>query len=130
MAANSLAISFSANMPVTGDGMITAIKVMQVMLDRKLSLSALTAPVQFYPQALKNVVVDDKDATLSDPAVLAAVAEQENILSGTGRVLLRKSGTEPVLRVMAEAASDVQCEKSVDAIIDAMRVNHHIIQVK
>jgi len=61
---------------------------------------------------------------------LAAVAEQENILSGTGRVLLRKSGTEPVLRVMAEAASDVQCEKSVDAIIDAMRVNHHIIQVK
>lgn len=115
---------------VTGDGMITAIKVMQVMLDRKLSLSALTAPVQFYPQALKNVVVDDKDATLSDPAVLAAVAEQENILNGTGRVLLRKSGTEPVLRVMAEAASDVQCEKSVDAIIDAMRVNHHIIQVK
>ena len=114
----------------TGDGMITAIKVMQVMLDRKSPLSELTAPVQFYPQLLKNVIVDDKDGTLADEAVKAAVTEQETILGDSGRVLLRKSGTEPVLRVMAEATTDAQCEKSVDAIIDAMRASNHLIKVK
>lgn len=114
----------------TGDGLITAIKVMQVMLDSKQKLSKLAEPVRFYPQVLKNVVVDDKDGTLADPAVKAAVAEQERILGASGRVLLRKSGTEPVLRVMAEAVTDEECEKSVDAMIDAMRKAGHLIKVK
>ena len=114
----------------TGDGMITAIKVMQVMLDRKVPLSELTAPVRIYPQLMKNVIVDDKDGTLADAAVNAAVKQQEAMLGDSGRVLLRKSGTEPVLRVMAEATTDAQCEKSVDAIIESMRASNHLIKVK
>lgn len=115
---------------VTGDGLITAIKVMQVMLDTKQPLSRLAAPVVFYPQVLKNVIVDDKDATLADPAVCAAAEAQTALLGDTGRVLLRKSGTEPVLRVMAEATTDARCEESVNAIIDAMRKSNHLIKVK
>jgi phosphoglucosamine mutase len=79
---------------------------------------------------LKNVVVDDKDAALSDSAVTEAVASAERALGGQGRVLLRKSGTEPVLRVMAEAATDAECEKHVDAIIEAMHVSGHLVKIK
>lgn len=114
----------------TGDGLITAIKVMQVMLDTKLPLSKLASPVTIYPQVLKNVIVDDKDGTMADPAVAASVAKVEGELGGTGRVLLRKSGTEPVLRVMAEAQTDERCEAAVDEIIDAMRASGHLIKVK
>ena len=114
----------------TGDGLITALKVMQVMLDTRLPLSKLSEPVTIYPQVLKNVVVDDKDGTLADAAVTAAVRAEEEKLGGSGRVLLRKSGTEPVLRVMAEAQSDEVCEASVDAIIDAMRESGHLVRVK
>ena len=114
----------------TGDGLITAIKVMQVMLDTKLPLSKLASPVTIYPQVLKNVIVDDKDGTMADPAVAASVARVEGELGGTGRVLLRKSGTEPVLRVMAEAQTDERCEAAVDEIIDAMRASGHFIKVK
>ncbi|MEG1789361.1 MAG: phosphoglucosamine mutase [Oscillospiraceae bacterium] len=114
----------------TGDGLITAIKVMQAVLDSKLRLSKLIEPVFVYPQVLKNVIVDDKDATLADAAVVAAEAEQSRILGDGGRVLLRKSGTEPLLRVMAEAATDAECERSVDAIIAAMRTSGHLIKVK
>ena len=114
----------------TGDGLITALKVMQVMLDTRLPLSKLAEPVTIYPQVLKNVVVDDKDGTLADAAVTAAVRAEEEKLGGSGRVLLRKSGTEPVLRVMAEAQSDEVCEASVDAIIGAMRESGHLVRVK
>ena len=114
----------------TGDGLITAIKVMQVMLDTKLPLSKLAAPVTIYPQVLKNVIVDDKDGTMADEAVMASVAKVESGLGGTGRVLLRKSGTEPVLRVMAEAETDARCEAAVDEIIDAMRASGHLVRVK
>ena len=114
----------------TGDGLITAIKVMQVMLDTKLPLSKLAAPVVIYPQVLKNVIVDDKDGTMADPSVTASVARVEESLGGTGRVLLRKSGTEPVLRVMAEAQTDERCEAAVDEIIEAMRTSGHLVRVK
>lgn len=114
----------------TGDGLLTAIKIMQVMIESKMPLSKLAAPVTIYPQVLKNVVVDDKDAALSDPAVTEAVAAAERALGERGRVLLRKSGTEPVLRVMAEAATDKECEKKVDAIIEAMRVSGHLVKIK
>ena len=114
----------------TGDGLITALKVMQAMLDTRQPLSKLCEPVTIYPQVLKNVVVDDKDGTLADSAVTAAVAAEEARLGDRGRVLLRKSGTEPLLRVMAEAETDDECERSVDAIIDAMRKSGHLVGVK
>ena len=79
---------------------------------------------------LKNVRVDDKDGTLADAAVQAAVDECTADLGDSGRVLLRKSGTEPVLRVMAEASSPEECEKQVDHIIEAMERSGHLIEVK
>ena len=79
---------------------------------------------------LKNVRVDDKDLTLADSAVQAAVDERTAELGDSGRVLLRKSGTEPVLRVMAEAGTAEECEKQVDRIIAAMEKSGHLIEVK
>ena len=114
----------------TGDGLLTALKIMQCMLKKKMSLSQLTAPVTMYPQVLKNVVVTDKDETLNHPAVQKAVADEEARLGDSGRILLRKSGTEPLLRVMAEAETTADCEKSVDAIIDAMRQQGMLVRVK
>ena len=114
----------------TGDGILTALMVMGVMIETNLPLSVLASGVVTYPQVLKNVVVDDKDATLADPAVTAAVERCETELGDNGRVLLRKSGTEPVLRVMAEAGSDTECEAQVDSIIEAMRESGHLIEVR
>ena len=111
----------------TGDGMLTAIKLMQVMLDKKLPLSKLSEPVTVYPQVLKNVRVFDKEQTLEDVDVKAAVTESEKRLGGDGRVLLRKSGTEPVLRVMAEAPTEEECLTAVDHIIDAMDKKGYLI---
>ena len=114
----------------TGDGLITAIKVMQVMIDRKTPLSKLLEDLEIYPQVLKNVRVTDKDGTMADPDVMAAVRKAEEDLGNNGRVLLRKSGTEPVLRVMAEADSRELCEEMVDRIIDAMRQKGLLIGIK
>ena len=114
----------------TGDGLITALMLMQVMIDTQLPLSVLAAGVTMYPQVLKNVRVDDKDGTLADAAVQAAVDVCTEELGDSGRVLLRKSGTEPVLRVMAEAGSPEECEKQVDRIIAAVSQSGHLIEVK
>ena len=114
----------------TGDGLITAIMLMGVMIETQLPLSVLAAAVTSYPQVLKNVVVDDKDGTMNDPAVRKAVDDCTAALGDNGRVLLRKSGTEPVLRVMSEAGSDEVCEEMVDAIIAAMERSGHLIEVK
>ena len=114
----------------TGDGLITAIMLMNILVDTQLPLSVLASGVHVYPQVLKNVIVDDKDATLNDPAVMASVTKCVEELGENGRVLLRKSGTEPVLRVMAEASTDEECEEKVDYIIDAMKKSSHLIEVK
>ena len=114
----------------TGDGLITALMLMEVMMETQLPLSVLAAGVTMYPQVLKNVRVDDKDLTLADSAVQAAVDECTAELGDSGRVLLRKSGTEPVLRVMAEAGTAEECEKQVDRIIAAMEKSGHLIEVK
>ena len=114
----------------TGDGLLTAIKLMEVMLDKKQSMSALTADLTIYPQLLKNVVVDDKDGTLNDPIVKAAEAKVAADLGSDGRILLRKSGTEPLLRVMVEAPTDELCEVKVNEVIQAMQDSGHLIKVK
>jgi len=114
----------------TGDGLLTAIKVMEAITETKLSLSELASGMTMYPQKLKNVVVDDKDGTLACAEVKAAVAAVEAELGDNGRVVLRKSGTEPLLRVMVEATSQELCEEKVDQIIDAMRVAGRLIRVK
>ncbi len=114
----------------TGDGILTAIMLLSVLVETQLPLSVLAGEVTMYPQVLKNVVVDDKDATLEDPAVKLAVEAATAELGDNGRVLLRKSGTEPVLRVMSEAGSDEECEKHVDAIIESMKASGHLIKIK
>lgn len=114
----------------TGDGVLTAIMLLSVMVETHLPLSALADEVTMYPQVLKNVIVDDKDLTLEDPAVKLSVEAATAELGDNGRVLLRKSGTEPVLRVMAEAGTYEDCEKQVDAIIEAMKVSGHLQKIK
>ena len=114
----------------TGDGILTSLMVMMTMLDTKMPLSMLAGEMKMYPQVLKNVVVTDKDETMNDPAVQAAVKAAEAELGASGRVLLRKSGTEPVLRVMSEALEREACEKAVDDIIESMRAAGKLIRVK
>ena len=109
----------------TGDGLLTAIKVMQAMLSQKEPLSELHAPMVTWPQVLVNVRVDDKQAALQDPAVQAAKQAAEQMLGREGRVLLRKSGTEPVVRVMSEAVTTEAAQRAVDMITDALRESGH-----
>ena len=104
----------------TGDGVLTAIKVMQAIHARELPLSKLAEPVEVYPQVLRNIRVKDKQAALDDPQVIKAVKAAGKKLGKDGRILLRKSGTEPVLRVMAEAHTEQMCEFCVSSIIDAI----------
>lgn len=114
----------------TGDGLLTAIKVMECITETKEPLSVLAAGMTMYPQKLKNVVVTDKDETLNCDEVKAAVKKVETDLGDEGRVVLRKSGTEPLLRVMVEATSDELCEEKVDEIIAAMAAAGKLIKVK
>ena len=112
----------------TGDGILTSLKLMEAMLAKKKKMSELAAPVVFYPQVLKNVRVKSKADCMNDPDVLAADAAAKKALGDTGRTLLRESGTEPVVRVMAEAPSEEECEKYVNQIIDVIRAKGHIVE--
>ena len=114
----------------TGDGILTAIKIMQAMLSRKLPLSKLTQDLKIYPQVLKNVKVQDKERALNDFAVQNAVREVSERLGDQGRILLRKSGTEPVLRVMVEAPTHELCQENVDAVIAVMEQRGLVLEVK
>ncbi|MBQ6387564.1 MAG: phosphoglucosamine mutase [Ruminococcus sp.] len=110
----------------TGDGILTSLKMMEVMLAKKKPMSELAAPCVFYPQVLKNVRVKSKPDAQNDPDVQAAVAQVAEALGSDGRILVRESGTEPVIRVMVEAGSDELCEKYVDQVIDVIRNKGHI----
>ena len=110
----------------TGDGILTSLKLMEVMLAKEKPMSELAAPVVFYPQVLKNVRVKSKPDAQNDPAVQAAVAKVSEELGDTGRILVRESGTEPVIRVMVEAESDELCEKYVDDVIDVIKAGGHL----
>ncbi len=114
----------------TGDGLLTAIKVMEVITETKQPLSVLTAELSTYPQLLKNVEVTDKAETLNCDEVQEALHAVEESLGTEGRVVLRQSGTEPVLRVMVEAQSDELCEEKVNEIIDAMRRAGKLLKVR
>ena len=108
----------------TGDGILTAIKVMEAVVSSKLPLSKLAKPVRMLPQVLKNIRVADKAAVRNHPAVQAAVEQVASTLGKSGRVLLRESGTEPLIRVMAEAETEAICERAVDHVIAAIRTEH------
>ena len=105
----------------TGDGILTAIKMMEVILEKKMPLSELAAPYVAYPQVLKNVRVTDKAAVKADPQVQEAVQNVADALGDGGRILVRESGTEPVIRVMVEAGEVSLCEKYVDQVIAVIR---------
>jgi phosphoglucosamine mutase len=110
----------------TGDGILTSLKLMEVMLAKEKPMSALAAPVVFYPQVLKNVRVKSKPDAQNDPDVQAAVQSVADALGDTGRILVRESGTEPVIRVMVEAESDDICEKYVDDVIKVIEQKGHL----
>ena len=111
----------------TGDGVLTSLKIMQAMLDKKSTLSALAAPMKAYPQTLENVRVKDKKAAKTDAEVLAATHAVETRLGTRGRILVRESGTEPVLRVMVEAETLEECRAGVDEVVRILRKNGHTL---
>ena len=105
----------------TGDGILTSLKVMEVIKAKKKTLSQLCEGLTIYPQVLKNVKVADKAAAQNDPDVQAAVAEVAARLGDTGRILVRESGTEPKIRVMVEAESMELCQTLVDCVVDVIK---------
>ncbi|MBQ1923480.1 MAG: phosphoglucosamine mutase, partial [Lachnospiraceae bacterium] len=111
----------------TGDGILTSIKMMQVMMDKKMTLSELAAPLKIYPQELVNVKVADKKEAQNDPDVKEAVYRVEAKLGDTGRILVRESGTEPLIRVMVEAESKETCDRLAGEIVDVIRANGHAV---
>ena len=109
----------------TGDGLLTSLKMMEVMLAKKKKLSELCAGLTIYPQVLKNVRVKDKSAAQNDPAVQKSIAAVAQELGTTGRILVRESGTEPVIRVMVEAATKQECQEYVDRVVDVICARGH-----
>lgn len=110
---------------VTGDGVLTSLMLMEVMLEKKTKLSELRKDLKVYPQLLKNVRVADKPAARADEDVQAAVEKVSKELGDEGRILLRESGTEPVIRVMVEAKTDELCEKYVDEVVNVLYSRGH-----
>ncbi len=109
----------------TGDGLLTALMLAEEICDTKSSLAKLAEPVKFYPQFTQNIRVADKDAVPADEAVQAVIAEVEKKINGNGRVLLRQSGTEPVVRVMVEAETEALCKEYADAITQTIIERGH-----
>lgn len=111
----------------TGDGILTSIKLMEVMLSSKRKMSELISPVTIYPQCLKNIRVISKPDARKDEDVQKAVNEVAEKLGNNGRILLRESGTEPVMRVMVEAETDLLAEKYVDQVIEVIKRKGHAV---
>ena len=113
---------------VTGDGVLTSLMLMEVMLEKKAKLSELRKELKIYPQLLKNVRVADKPAARQDEDVLAAVQKVEKALGDEGRILLRESGTEPVIRVMVEAGTEELCRQYVEEVVAALHKKGHAVE--
>ena len=105
----------------TGDGILTSLMLMGVMLEKKRSLGSLAGEITLYPQLLKNVRVADKKQAQENEAVRAEVEKVAAALGSDGRILVRESGTEPLIRVMVEAETEELCETYVDQVIDVIR---------
>ena len=110
----------------TGDGILTSLKMMEVMMAKKKKMSELMEGLVIYPQVLENVKVKDKALARADEDVQAAVKQVEEALGDTGRILVRESGTEPLIRVMVEAETEEICRKHVDAVVNVIRSKGHI----
>ena len=111
----------------TGDGILTSLKMMEVMMARKKKMSELTEGLTIYPQVLVNVRVTDKKAAQADPAVQEAVAGAAQALGDTGRILVRESGTEPVVRVMVEAETEEVCHQYVDGVVEVIKAKGYAV---
>ena len=111
----------------TGDGILTSLKVLEVMLAQKKKMSQLCEGLKIYPQVLKNVRVRSKPEAQNDPEVQKAVEKVSRELGDTGRILVRESGTEPVIRVMVEAQSQEACREGVDFVVDAICRKGHAV---
>lgn len=109
------------NLNTTGDGLLSAVQLLSVMKETGKSLSELAAEVMIFPQKLVNIRVRDKHTVMDEPAVKAVIEEVESEMNGDGRILVRPSGTEPLLRVMAEASTDEKVDRYVDRIADIIR---------
>ena len=116
-------IIFSKNAR-TGDGVLTSLKLMEVMIENKAKMSDLTRDLKIYPQLLENVKVNSKKEVMEDEAVLASAKKVEEELGDNGRILLRESGTEPLIRVMVEAETDELCKKYVDQVVSVIKERH------
>ena len=112
----------------TGDGILTSLKIMEVMMARKKKLSELAEGFTVYPQVLTNVRVTDKKAAQDDADVQAAVKKVTEELGDTGRILVRESGTEPVVRVMVEAESEEVCQKYVDMVVGVISEKGYVVE--
>ena len=112
----------------TGDGILTAIMVLEEICDSKTSLSKLAEPIKLYPQYLQNIRVKDKAAAVSDKNVKKEVENVERLINKRGRILLRQSGTEPVVRVMVEAEDYDKCVEYTEAVINAIREGGHAVE--
>ena len=111
----------------TGDGILTSLKMMEVMMAKKKKMSQLMEGLKIYPQVLVNVRVKDKAEAQADADVQAAVQEVTDVLGDTGRILVRESGTEPLLRVMVEAETEELCRQYVDQVVDVVRAKGHVV---
>lgn len=111
----------------TGDGILTSLKIMEVILETKMKLSELIKEIQIYPQVLKNVRVKDKKTAREDAAIVEIVEEVTKKLGDNGRILVRESGTEPVLRVMVEAPTEEECEKYAALVVEKLKAQGHAI---
>lgn len=112
----------------TGDGILTSLMLMEVILEKKQSLGTLIEEVKIFPQLLKNVRVADKKVARENTAVIAAVKAVEEALGSDGRILVRESGTEPVIRVMVEATTDALCFQYVKQVIDVLESEGLIVE--
>ena len=112
----------------TGDGVLTSLKLMDAMIDSKRKISELAEGFKVYPQLLINLKVSDKEFVMNDEKVLEAKNAAEAGLNGDGRVLLRKSGTEPLIRVMVEAKTDEKCKETADKIIEVIRRKGYVLE--
>ena len=104
----------------TGDGILTSLRIMEVLRAEREKLSELTRPVKLYPQQLVNVRVTDKDAVMNSEDIKAAIAEAEAYLEGNGRVFVRASGTEPLVRVLTEAPDEKLCTEAGAIVLKAL----------